>query len=89
LQATVDALPHPTIAEEANGAGTIETYTIVHGRDGAPERAPVIGRLDDGHRFLATIAGDATSLAALEREELVGRRGRVNHRDGGNRFEVS
>jgi acetyl-CoA C-acetyltransferase len=88
LQATVDALPHPAIVEEANGDGTIETYTIVHGRDGAPERAPVIGRLDDGRRFLATIAGDATVLAALEREELVGRRGRVTHRDGRNRFAV-
>src|SRR5207237_788088 len=76
LQAAGDALPHPAIAGEANGAGTIETYTIVHGRDGAPERAPVIGRLDDGRRFLATIAADADLLAALEREELVGRRGR-------------
>jgi hypothetical protein len=49
----------------------------------------VIGRLDDGGRFLATIAGDATALAALEREELVGRRGRVTHRDGRNRFAVA
>lgn len=70
----------PRIVAEPEGPATIETYTVVHGRDGAPERGIVIGRLDDGRRFLAnTPAGDRGTLEALEREEGVGRRGRVRH----------
>src|SRR5207244_6044542 len=53
LQRWVDALPHPAVVEEASGRGTIEAYTIVHGRDGGAERGAVIGRLVDGRRFLA------------------------------------
>ncbi len=87
LQAAVDAFPHPAIAEEADGPATIETYTIVHGRDGGPERAPVIGRLADGRRFLAVIRGDGALLEALEQEELVGRCGRVRHENDKNRFD--
>src|SRR6266571_5277827 len=45
LQRWVDALPHPAVVEEASGRGTIEAYTIVHGRDGGAERGAVIGRL--------------------------------------------
>ncbi len=70
----------PQVVAEADGAASIETYTVVHGRDGAPERGIVIGRLDDGRRFLANIpADDRAALDALEREEGVGRRGRVRH----------
>jgi acetyl-CoA C-acetyltransferase len=75
-----DAARAPRVVAEANGPATIETYTVVHGRDGAPERGIVIGRRDDGRRFLATTpAGDRGALEALEREEGVGRRGRVRH----------
>jgi len=87
LQAWVDALPHPAVAEEASGPGTIETYTVVHGRDGAPERAPMIGRLHDGRRFLGVVKGDRGLLEAMEREEHVGRAGTVRHVGGVNRFE--
>jgi acetyl-CoA C-acetyltransferase len=77
LQAWVDALPHPQIAAEPSGRGTIETYTVAHGRDGAPERGIVIGRLDDGRRFLAVTPRDPGLLEAMEREEQVGRAGTV------------
>jgi acetyl-CoA C-acetyltransferase len=87
LQAWVDALPHPAVAEEASGRGIIEAYTVVHGRDGEPERAPVIGRLDDGRRFLAMVKGDRATLEAMEREEQVGRAGTVRHLGEVNRFE--
>jgi len=87
LQRWVDALPHPAIAEQAAGRGTIETYTVVHGRDGAPERGAVIGRLDDGRRFLGVVKGDRALLEAMEREEQVGRTGTVRHAGGVNRFD--
>jgi acetyl-CoA C-acetyltransferase len=79
LQAWVDALPHPAIAEEAAGPATIEAYTVCHGRDGAPTRAPVIARLEDGRRTIAVAPRDRALLEAMERAEQVGRRGTLRH----------
>jgi acetyl-CoA C-acetyltransferase len=87
LQRWVDALPRPAIADEAGGRGTIEAYTVVHGRDGGPERGAVIGRLEDGRRFLAVVKGDRAVLEAMERDEQVGRAGTVRHAAGVNRFD--
>jgi acetyl-CoA C-acetyltransferase len=87
LQSWVDALPHPTLAAEASGPGTIEAYTVVHGRDGAPERGAVIGRLTDGRRFLARVAGDRAVLESMERSEQVGRAGVVRHAGDMNAFD--
>jgi acetyl-CoA C-acetyltransferase len=87
LQRWVDALPHPAVADEATGRGTIETYTVIHGRDGTPERGAVIGRLDDGRRFLAAVRGDRAVLEGMERDEQVGRPGTVRPVAGVNRFE--
>jgi len=87
VQAWVDTLPHPEIVEAAEGPATIETYTIVHGREGAPERGAVIGRLADGRRFLAVVRGERSVLEAMEQSEQVGRRGTVRHDGTVNRFE--
>jgi acetyl-CoA C-acetyltransferase len=77
LQQWVDALPHPALVEAPSGAGVVEAYTVVHGRDGAPERGVVIGRLPDGRRFIATLPADRGVLEGMERVEGVGRPGRV------------
>src|SRR5262245_23650449 len=77
VQAWVDAMRPPALAAEPAGAGVVETYTVVHGRDGAPESGVVIGRLDDGARFIARLPADADLLAAMEQREAVGCRGRV------------
>ena len=87
LQQWVDALPHPPVVEEASGRGTIEAYTIVHGRDGGAERGAVIGRLVDGRRFLAVVRAERAVLEAMEREEQVGRVGRVSSTGGVSRYE--
>ncbi len=55
-QRAIDALPHPTFVAECEGRGTIETYTVLHDRDGAMTPALVVVRCDDGRRTLATIA---------------------------------
>ena len=73
------------VIEQAAGAGTIETYTVVHGRDGEPSEGMVIGRLDDGSRFLAKTPREI--LAAMEQEEFVGRRGKVRTAEGFNLFD--
>ncbi len=80
--------PAPIVfADEAEGEGTLETYTVTYGRAGAPEHGVAVGRLADGRRFLAEVPGDAAQLEAFAAREEVGRRGRVTHRDGRNRFE--
>lgn len=89
LQAWVDARPRPTLAPEANGRATIEAYTVVHGRDGGPERGVVIGRLADARRFIAELPPDPTVLAGLEATEGVGTLGTVRCERGHNVFAPS
>jgi acetyl-CoA C-acetyltransferase len=85
VQAWVDARPRPQLATEASGPATVETYTVVHGRDGTADHGVVVGRLGDGQRFMARLPKDA-DLASFEREEGVGRRGTVTHGPDGNLF---
>ncbi len=60
------------------GRATVETYTIVNGRNG-PERGIIVGRLlDSGRRFVANTPEDAQTLAKLETIEGLGLTGRVN-----------
>lgn len=86
LQAWVDARPRPSLVAEASGAATIEAYTVVHGRDGGPERGVVIGRLADARRFIAELPTDAAVLEDLERAEGVGIAGTVRSDGGHNVF---
>ena len=74
-----------TLTAEANGSATIETYTIAHDRDGAPNGGIIIGRMSDSNeRFLANTPVDPDLLEALEKVELVGTKGRVEHLNGKN-----
>ena len=86
-QALLDAQAAPELAMEPSGDGTIETYTVLHDRDGTPVRGLVIGRLGDGRRFLAATPEDRTLLEALTAREAVGLRGWVVPTEGVNRFE--
>lgn len=78
-QAKVDADVSPAFTNEANGSATVETYTVVFNREGEPESGIVIGRLEDGTRFLSNTPADAGLLMAITREEFIGRKGRVSH----------
>ncbi|MEM9175375.1 MAG: acetyl-CoA acetyltransferase [Myxococcota bacterium] len=70
-----------------SGRGTVETYTIGHGRDGTPEQGIVVGRLhDSGARFLANTPPDPGLLADLEGREMIGLSGHVETLDGVGRF---
>ena len=88
-QAAVDAEPHPPLAEAADGAATVETYTVTHDRDGNPAQGIVVARLADGRRCWANLT-DRAVLERIEREELIGATGTVTHDAGArtNRFEV-
>ncbi|MBL8556624.1 MAG: acetyl-CoA acetyltransferase [Phenylobacterium sp.] len=86
LQREIDALPHPDVIETPQGTGTIETYTVVHKREG-PFMGIVIGRDADGRRFAANTPNDPATLASLEASEQIGRKGTVNQVGGLNIFE--
>jgi acetyl-CoA C-acetyltransferase len=86
-QALLDAAPAPELALGPSGAATIETYTVLYDRDGAPMRGLVVGRLEDGRRFLAGTPDDPDVLRGLVTREAVGVGGRVTTTDGAARFD--
>ncbi|MBU2550786.1 MAG: acetyl-CoA acetyltransferase [Proteobacteria bacterium] len=83
-QAKLDGLEGPPLIAEASGPAEVETYTLFHDRQGRPMAAVVIGRLENGSRFLSRTEPEPGLLTTMTREEFVGRRGRVSHADGLN-----
>ncbi len=82
-QAQVDAGPKPAFADAPSGAATVETYTVLFDRDGAPERGIVIGRLADKRRFIANTPTDSRTLESMTKREMVGTAGSVEPTDSG------
>lgn len=84
-QAAIDADKGPVVVEHADGAGTIETYTVMHDRAG-PSYAILFGRLGDGRRFIANTPEDRALLAAMVATDMIGATGKVTSHDGRNVF---
>ncbi len=82
LQAQVGAWPTRAVTENADGTGTVETYTVR--RDGERATGIVIGRLDDGSRFLSTTEDDELIALLIDGDPL-GHPVRVRSFDYGNR----
>jgi acetyl-CoA C-acetyltransferase len=76
---------HPAFTESPNGKGSIETYTVIHGRKGV-ERALVIGLLEDGTRFIAETPNDAQTLRQMMDREVLGIPGTVTTGEKKNLF---
>src|SRR3990167_9405096 len=85
LQAELDRVPLPPFAPLAEGAATIETYTVMHDGKG-PSGAVLFGRLADGTRFIANPPPDAALWAEMQTQDFLGRRGRVSHDGQRNLF---
>ncbi len=86
LQRELDSLPKAALVEQAAGPATVETYTIMHGKNG-PERCVLFGRLDvGGARFIANTPIDAQVLADFQSRDQLGRRGSVRPSEAGNLF---
>jgi acetyl-CoA C-acetyltransferase len=66
-----DAEPARPIRDTATGSATVATYTVAHGRDGAPEWGLAVCDLPEGDRCYAKVL-DAGLLAEIERTEWVG-----------------
>jgi acetyl-CoA C-acetyltransferase len=86
MQAEIDKSITPTpIADAAyKGPGTVEAYTVMHGRDGEPETGICAILTSEGARTWAT-SEEAEVLRQMEREEFVGVAASVEA-DGGMRF---
>lgn len=85
IQAVLDRVPHPPVSALADADGRIETYTVMHEREG-PAWSIVFGRLDDGTRFIANTERDPALLAAMCTQDFLGRAGRVRHDGARNLF---
>ena len=72
--ASVAAVEPVAIVASPEGAGTVATYSVLHGRDGEPERALLVCDLPGGGRCYAFLDGGASALHHAEAEELIGRR---------------
>lgn len=78
--------PTEKVTEQADGVGTVETYTVR--RDDGRPTGVIIGRLDDGSRFLSTTEDDELIALLIEGDPL-GRRVRVRSFDYGNRCTLA
>jgi len=58
---------------EGGTAATVATYSVLHGRDGEPERALLVCDLPEGGRCYALLDGGAPALHEAEAVELIGR----------------
>ena len=87
LQAQLDALPNAPFTETPQGAATVETYTVMHGKAG-PEFAVVFGRMQaTGQRFIANLPDGPAGLWDLQNRDSLGRPGQVHRaEDGRNLF---
>jgi acetyl-CoA C-acetyltransferase len=78
-QAQIDALPSRELADagESTGPASIEAYTVMHDRDGAPEQAIATCLLPDGRRAWG-LSSDTDVMSALTEGEWVGRPARLD-----------
>jgi acetyl-CoA C-acetyltransferase len=84
-QKDIDAMPHPAVTETPEGRAKVETYTVVTDRKGK-RFGIVVGRLEDGTRFLANTPDDSATLNRMMREEIFGQTGVVNATPENNLF---
>ncbi|HYB82882.1 MAG TPA: acetyl-CoA acetyltransferase, partial [Mycobacterium sp.] len=83
LQAQIGGRPAQAVTETADGAATIETYTVR--RDSGRLTGIIIGRLDaDGTRFLSTTEDDDLITLLIDGDPL-GSAVRVRSFEYGNR----
>lgn len=84
-QSQIDGLEKLVLDPRPEGTGTIEAYTVVHGR-GKIRMGIVVGKLENGKRFVAHVK-DEDLLRHMNDEEYVGRSGTVTPGDPVNLFE--
>jgi acetyl-CoA C-acetyltransferase len=84
-QAEINADKGPDFCAEPTGKASIETYTVMHDREG-PAFAILYGRLEDGRRFVANTPDDHALLEDMTRHDYLAASGTVSSVDGQNSF---
>jgi acetyl-CoA C-acetyltransferase len=74
------------IDEHPDTRGRIETYTVLHDAASEPVLGIVLGRTDEGLRFIANLPDDPAELRSFTDTEGIGRTGRITSAAGRNRF---
>ncbi len=92
-QKTLDDAPDTPSTESPNGDATIETYTVLYGRDNQPQQGVVIGRLGElgdpkAERFVAMVDDDSDVLEEMTREDMIGSKGFVSRGGELNKFSL-
>ena len=74
LQGKIDAMDTLPYVDEANGAGTIESYTVAHvaGKDA---EGIILGRMESGERFCAHMTREGGQIDRLMAEDGIGLKG--------------
>ncbi len=86
LQSKVDALERIMVDPQPSGNGTVETYTLLFDRLGQPKQGVIVGRLQNGQRFLANTEESEDIFSNMMQEEIVGLKGTVKSGDAANKF---
>jgi acetyl-CoA C-acetyltransferase len=81
-------MTRPEVDPKPQGGAHIETYTVVHDRDG-PKFGLIIGRLENGNRFVAHSDPAPEVLHKLIAVDCMGARGHVTPGEKTNRFVLA
>jgi len=90
-QKFLDDVPDTPSTESPNGEATIETYTVLYGRDNQPQQGVVIGRLGElgdpkAERFVAMVDDESDVLEKMTQEDMIGSSGLASRGDKLNKF---
>ena len=78
IQQRLDALEGTDLALSPEDSAMVETYTVMHDRQGNPDYAIVVARLQDGRRCWANTEKDMDIFFAMETEDFIGKEGSVS-----------
>jgi acetyl-CoA C-acetyltransferase len=81
VQGAVDALSRRTARTDVEGPATLETFTVIYDREGAPEKAIIVARTDDGARVWAN-STEPDLMATLVGSEILPTAGLIDPAGG-------
>jgi acetyl-CoA C-acetyltransferase len=77
IQERINTMEGPEMETQPKGTASVETYTVMHDRQGNPDYAIIAARLGNGKRCWAQTEKDGDLFSAMEREEFIGKEGTI------------
>jgi acetyl-CoA C-acetyltransferase len=77
IQERIDTMEGPEMETHPKGTASVETYTVMHDRQGNPDHAIIAARFENGKRCWAQTEKDGDLFGAMEREEFIGKKGTI------------